>query len=509
MLAKVESRTTHGIKGYRIDVEVDVAGGTPGFSIVGLPDAACRESAKRVISAIRNSHFHFNSNKITVNLAPANIKKEGACFDLAIAIGILTAKGTLHQENLKNIVICGELSLDGTVKPINGILSRAMSIEKDKIFIVPAGNINEATMVRGHNIIAIQTLNQLVSFLKGEVQLHSCKTNIKPKTNADIDKQLDFSDVKGNHHAKRAIEIAAAGSHNILMIGSPGEGKTMLAQRIPTILDDMGYEEALETTKIHSVAGLTKNNALLVIRRPFRCVHHAISDAGMLGGGPTLRPGEISMAHNGVLFLDELPEFKRNILEGLRQPVEEGKIVIIRVAGSVEYPAKFMLVAAMNPCPCGFLTHPIKECNCTPPQIQRYLNKISGPLLDRMDIQIEVAPLKYSQLTSKNNGETSSEIKKRVVTCKKMQKARYKSIGISSNAQLQPKYMDRFCELTDEAAQLLKLAITELSLSARAYDKIRKVARTIADMEGKELIEATHISEAISYRSLDRNLWLE
>ncbi len=509
MLAKVESRTTHGIKGYRVDVEVDISGNTPGFSMVGLPDTACRESAKRVISAIRNSHFNLNSSKITVNLAPANIKKEGACFDLAIAVGILTAKGILNQEDLKDIVICGELSLDGTVRPINGILPRAISVEKNKIFIVPVDNINEAAMVKGQKIIAIETLNQLVSFLKGKIQLSPCETNTKPKTNLSVNSQPDFSDVKGNRYAKRAIEIAAAGSHNILMIGPPGEGKTMLAQRIPSILDNMSYEEALESTKIHSVAGLTRNKNSFVMQRPFRCLHHSISDAGMLGGGVNLHPGEISLAHNGVLFLDELPEFKRNILEGLRQPIEEGKIMITRVAGSVEYPAKFMLVAAMNPCPCGFLTHPTKECNCTPPQIQRYLNKISGPLLDRIDIQIEVAPLKYSQLTEKNNCETSSEIKKRVMAAKKIQKVRYKSSGITQNAQLSPKYMDEFCQLTEEASNLLKLAIGELSLSARAYDKIRKVARTIADMEEKELIEAAHISEAIGYRSLDRKLWLE
>ncbi|MFH0732931.1 MAG: YifB family Mg chelatase-like AAA ATPase [Candidatus Omnitrophota bacterium] len=509
MLAKVESRTTYGIKGCRVDVEVDVSGGIPGFSIVGLPDAACRESAKRVISAIRNSHFNFNSSKITVNLAPANIKKEGSCFDLAIAVGILTARGALQQEALKDIIICGELSLDGIVRPVSGVLPRAMSVEKDKTFMVPSANAAEAAMVKDCRVIPIETLNQLASFLKGEIVLSAYKEVVKKDISGHDWVMPDFCDVKGNQHAKRAIEIATAGSHNILMIGPPGEGKTMLAQRIPAILDDLSYEESLETTKIHSVAGLTKTNSFLIQQRPFRCLHHSVSDAGMLGGGTMLAPGEISLAHNGILFLDELPEFKRNILEGLRQPLEDGKIQITRVTGSVEYPAKFMLVAAMNPCPCGFLTHPTKECSCTPVQIQHYLNKISGPLLDRIDIQIEVAPLQYSQLIDKNKAESSCEIKKRVMAAKRIQKLRYESLGINSNAQLTPKYMDKFCHLTEEASRLLKLAITELSLSARAYDRIRKVARTIADMDGKELIEAVHISEAISYRSLDRKLWLE
>lgn len=508
MLSKVFSACVLGIDSYDVDVEVDISSGLPSFSVVGLPDTAIRESRDRIKSAIKNTGFKFPDKKIIVNLAPADIRKVGAGFDLPIAIGILIASGYIKEDKINDFIICGQLSLNGDLKHIKGALPITINISKDKAVILPKINGKEATTVNDKNVYALSNLREVIDFLNSLIAPKPKKVNIEHLFRSNSSYSIDFTDVKGQEHVKRGLEVAASGGHNILMIGPPGSGKSMLAKRITTILSEMTFKESLETTKIHSVTGTLPRKTGLIATRPFRSPHHTISDAALVGGGSWPIPGEISLAHNGVLFLDELPEFKRNVLEVLRQPLEEGEITIARVEKTLRYPSRFMFIAAMNPCPCGYFTDPKRECYCTPPQIQRYLSKISGPLLDRVDIHLEVPRLKYEDLSKRRCGETSDVIRQRVNKARSTQMQRYKDEQVLFNAYLESKCLEKYCTLNKDAEELLKMAILEIGISARAYDKILKVARTIADLEGKEKIEEHHISEAIGYRSLDRNLWI-
>ena len=505
MLSKVLSSAVMGIDAYVVEVEVDIARGLPSFSTVGLPEGAVRESKDRVKAAIKNSGYHFPSDRITVNLAPANIKKEGTAFDLPMALGILSATGLIEKDAYSDHIFLGELALDGMIRPVRGVLSMAIAARDLglKGIFLPAENASEASVVDGISIFPVKTLSQVISALKGDVKVSPVPAEINHLFELPVF-QVDFMDVRGQEHAKRALEIAAAGSHNVIMVGPPGSGKTMLAKRIPTILPPLRFEESLETSKIYSIMGLMPNGAGLITARPFQSPHHTISDAGLIGGGQHPRPGQVSLAHHGVLFLDELPEFRRNVLEVLRQPMEEGQVIISRATATVSYPADFMLVAAMNPCPCGFLGDNKRECTCSPLQIQRYRAKISGPLLDRIDIHLEVPAVPYRELSGISEGESSHSILEKVMNAREIQKKRFSRAKVFNNAGMNSRHLKKFCPVDAESGVLLERAMDRFGLSARAHARILKIARTIADLDGSEALRAAHVGEAIQYRTLDR-----
>ena len=509
MFVRTHAAALVGIDALPVAVEVNIAGGGLGLYLVGLPDNAVKESEERIRAAFENSEERFSGRKVVVNLAPADLKKEGAAFDLPIAIGILAAMGRVETTLLDETMLAGELSLDGGVKPVRGVLSLALAARKAglKRLILSEENVAEAAVVRELEIIGVKSLRQTIDYLNGELMLAAAEAVEVLEMEQAGRYAEDFADVKGQLHVKRALEIAAAGGHNILMIGSPGSGKTMLARRLPTILPPLQLEEALETTKIHSVAGLQRFEGLMS-SRPFRAPHHTASPVSLIGGGQTPRPGEVSLAHNGVLFLDELPEFGRSVLEVLRQPLEDREIVVSRARYNVTYPANFTLVAAMNPCPCGYYNHPTKECTCSPGAVHRYMGRISGPLMDRIDMHIEVTPVEPSELQSAEEGERSSVVRERVMRAREIQRRRFEGVeGVHTNARMNAAMVRQYCTLDEASDRLLKRAMERLSLSARAFDRILKVARTIADLAGREQIAQSDVAEAIGYRSLDRGNW--
>ena len=508
MLVKTFGCAIIGINAIIVTIEVNSDKGIQ-FFIVGLPDNSVKESHQRIIASFSNLGYKFPKKRITINMAPADIRKEGSAYDLPLAIGIMAVSEQVSASMLDQYVIMGELSLDGNVNPIRGVLPMAIQAKKEgyKGIIVPKENAMEAAVVDGIDVIGVENLTRVVDFLNGKITIAPERVDLESLIHED-GYVMDFQDVKGQENIKRALEIAAAGSHNVMLIGSPGSGKTMLARRLPSILPPMTLAEALETTKIHSVAGLMGKNKTLLTTRPFRSPHHSISDAGLCGGGSFPQPGEISLANNGVLFLDEVPEIQRHTLEILRQPMEDREITISRAKMSVCFPANFMLVAAMNPCPCGYYNHPDRECACKPGEVQKYLNKISGPLMDRIDLHVEVLPVPYNELSDARRGEASLEIRKRVIKARKIQELRYREYpGIHSNAQMTSKLLQQYCVLDQRSQEVLRNAMQRLGLSARAYDRILKVSRTIADLDSSETIKYEHLAEAINYRSLDRDNW--
>lgn len=506
MLAKVLSSAVIGIDAYLVEVEVDITQGLPTFTTVGLPEASVKESKERVKAAINNSGYTFPADRITVNLAPANIKKEGTGFDLPIALGILAATGTVAQEIISRYLVLGELSLDGRIKPVNGSLPMALAAKAAGYpgIVVPFDNRREASVVKDISVYPVKTLSQLVDFFRGFTKITPEKADLSEIFRSKSTYDNDFSDVLGQEHVKRALEVAAAGSHNLFMIGPPGSGKTMLAKRVPTILPPLTFDEAIETTKIFSVVGMLGKEKSLITQRPFRSPHHTISDAGLIGGGHIPRPGEVSLAHNGVLFLDELPEYKKHVLEVLRQPLEDLQVTISRAASTLTYPSSFMLITAMNPCPCGYFSDPKHQCRCSFQQIRKYRSKISGPLLDRIDIHVEVPAVPYRDLKTSRPSASSAEIRQRVATARNVQTQRFSRTKIFCNAQMSNRHIKKHCAIDNPSSNLLESAIDKLGLSARAYNRILKIARTIADLEGRENINVEHISEAVQYRSLDR-----
>lgn len=510
MLVKTFAAAVQGINAILVTIEVNISQGIR-FFLVGLPDNAVKESHERILSALQYNKIPVPRRQVVINMAPADIRKEGSAYDLPLAIGMLAANETLDASELEQYVLMGELSLDGTLKPVKGVLPIAiLAREKGfKGFILPKENAREAAVVNDLEIYGVSNITEVVEFFNHKRTLEPTIVNTREEFYAHANAfDIDFADVKGQENVKRALEIAAAGGHNIIMVGPPGAGKSMMAKRIPTILPPLTLYEALETTKIHSVAGKIDSNTSLMAQRPFRNPHHTISDVALVGGGTFPQPGEISLAHNGVLFLDELPEFKRQVLEVMRQPLEDRKICISRAKFAVEYPASFMLVAAMNPCPCGYYNHPTRECVCSPGMIQKYLSRISGPLLDRIDMHIEIVPVPFDKLSEAAPAEPSAMIRERVIKARQVQEARFKDVqGVYCNAQMSSKMLRRYCEVNAEGQQLLKAAMLRMNLSARAYDRILKVARTIADMAGSENIETEHLAEAINYRNLDKEGW--